>query len=235
MITLTDHLLHLDEHALAEATKHPFLQAASTSSLPVDRLKAWLAQDRLYASAYVNFIGAMLANIPVSKSSDRQETLEWRITDCLIDCLANIRVELKMFEDTAKLEGWLDDIAHSDLEASVQTRAYQDLFAGATAHGRPTIVPLVVLWATEESYLRAWRYARSHLDQSRQAKDMDVMQRTFIPNWSSPEFEQFVKNIRGLVDEAGGRIISGSKEWKECEQAYRQVLWAEREFWPSMD
>lgn len=148
MPSLTSHLLHLDEQALKEATNHPFLEAAATSSLPLPKLKAWLAQDRLYQMAYINFIASMLTMIGVPSGSDRETTLEWRATDLLIDCLTNIRQEMKLFEDTAASEGWLEDICN--VTPSVQTRAYQDLFAGATAQGRPLIVGLTVLWATEE-------------------------------------------------------------------------------------
>ena len=233
MPSLTSHLLHLDEKALKEATNHPFLEAAATSSLSVEKLKAWLGQDRLYQMAYINFIGVMLSMIGVPNGSDRENTLEWRAADLLIDCLTNIRQEIKMFEDTAQAEGWLEDIC--GMQPSVQTRAYQDLFAGATAQGRPLIVGLTVLWATEECYLRAWRYAWSKMDQGKNAKEKDVMQRTFIPNWSSAQFEAFVRRIGGMVNKFGGYYDEGSFEWRESETAFRQVMWAEREFWPQVD
>lgn len=223
MPSLTSHLLHLDDKALKEATNHPFLQAAATSSLPLKNLKFWLGQDRLYQMSYINFIGVMLATISVPNGSGRENSLEWRTADLLIDCLTNIRQEIKMFEDTAQAEGWLEDIC--DVSPSVQTRAYQDLFAGATAQGRPLIVGLTVLWATEECYLRAWRYAWSKMDQGMKVKEKDVMQRTFIPNWSSAEFEAFVRRIGGMVNKFGGYIEEGGYEWKECETAFRQVMW----------
>lgn len=222
MPSLTSHLLHLDEKALKEATNHPFLEAAATQSLPPDKLKAWLGQDRLYQMAYIGFIGQMLTMIGIPTGTGRESSLEWRATDLLIDCLTNIRSEMKLFEDTAQAEGWLDDICN--VQPSVQTRAYQDLFAGATAQGRPLIVGLTVLWATEESYLRAWRYAWSRMDQGMKAKEKNVMQRTFIPNWSSAEFEAFVRRIGGMVNKFGGYCEEGGYEWKECEIVFRQVV-----------
>jgi len=232
MPSLTAHLLHLDTRTLKDATTDPFLTAAATSSLPVDRLKAWLAQDRLYALSYVNFMGRLLARIPVPTTSDRELTLEWRAADMVIDCLTNIRRELKLFEDTADAEGWLEEIC--DAQPTVQTRAYQDLFAGATAQGRPLLVGLVTLWATEECYLRAWRFAWSKMDQGVRAKDKDVMQRVFIPNWSSAEFEAFVRKIGALVNKFGMTVEDGGPEWAECETVWRQVLWAEKSFWPKV-
>jgi thiaminase len=223
MPSLTSHLLHLDPSALKEATNHPFLTAAATSSLPKEKLIAWLAQDRLYQMAYVNFIAVMLSHIPVPSTADRESSLEWRAVDLLIDSLTNIRQEIKMFEDTAAAEGFFQDIC--DVKPSVQTRAYQDLFAGATAQGRPLVVGLTVLWATEECYLRSWRFAWSKMDQGLKASEKDVMQRTFIPNWSSAEFEAFVRRIGGLVNKFGGFYEEGSWEWRECEAVWGQVLW----------
>ena len=169
MPSLTHHLINLDSKALKDATNHPFLEAAATSQLPPEKLKSWLAQDRLYQLSYINFIGRMIATIPVPASPDRDSSLEWRAVDLLIDSLTNIRQEIKLFEDTAQAEGWMDEICVA--EPSVQTRAYQDLFAGATAQGRPLVVALTVLWATEECYLRAWRYAWSRMDQGRPARE----------------------------------------------------------------
>ena len=231
MPSLTSHLLHLEPLRLLEATQHPFLTAAAQSSLSPAHLQAWLAQDRLYALAYVNFIGTILSRVPIP-SSGRESSFEWRAADILIDALVNIKRELKLFEDTAAAEGWLDEICN--VTANVQTRAYQDLFAGAVVPSRPLVVSLVVLWATEECYLRSWRFAWTKMDQALTAKEKDVMQRVFIPNWSSPEFEAFVRRLGALVNKFGGGLEEDGWEWTECEEAWRQVLWAEKGFWPDV-
>jgi thiaminase len=242
MPSLTSHLIHLDPSALTHATEHPFLTAAAHATCPAEKLKHWLAQDRLYQLAYVNFIGAMLSHLPLPAGADRETSLEWRAADLLIDCLTNIRQEMRLFEDAARGEGWYEDICAVDMAR--ETRAYQDLFAGATAQGRPLVVGLTVLWATEECYLRAWRFAWGQMDEEvrksvkegrGEEEGRDVMQRTFIPNWSSPGFEAFVRRIGGLVNRYGGFYDRESWEWGECERAWRQVLWAEKEFWPSVE
>lgn len=244
MPSLTAHLLSLDPSSLKATTEHPFLLAAANNTLPLPLLQSWLAQDRLYQTSYITFIGAMLSKIPVPCVQDRKATLEWKTVDLLIDALANIREEMELFERTAREEGWLDGI--SDVKTQRETRAYMDLFAGATARGRPLVVGLVVLWATEEIYLRSWRYAWERLRVRRQAaedkgkeeeekgKEKDVMERVFIPNWSSPAFEAFVRRLGGLVNRFGGCYDPGSWEWRECEEVWAQVLWAEREFWPKI-
>ncbi|KAK5111664.1 hypothetical protein LTR62_004769 [Meristemomyces frigidus] len=233
MPSLTSHLLHLDPLTLKLATQHPFLESAATKSLSLDNLKSWLAQDRLYALSYTNFIGSLIAKTPVPTTTDRDTTLEWRTVDLLIDCLTNIRTEIKMFEETSQAEGWLEDIC--DVHPNLHTRAYQDLFAGAAAPQKPLIVGLTVLWATEECYLRSWTYAKSRMDLSLPSKEKDVMQRIFIPNWSSPEFQALVRRIGGLLNKFGTeRAEEDSWEWQECENAWRQVLKVEQEFWPDV-
>ncbi|TKA22062.1 hypothetical protein B0A50_08442 [Salinomyces thailandicus] len=233
MPSITGHLLHLEPLQLNAATQHPFLSAAATSSLHADDLKKWLAQDRLYALAYVNFIGSLLSKTAIPSVAARESTLEWRAADVLIDCLTNIRTELKLFEETAETEGWLDDIC--EVRPSVQTKAYQNLFAGAASPDKPLLVGLTVLWATEECYLRSWKYAATKMDHGLKSKDKDVMQRVFIPNWSSPEFEALVRRLGALVNKFGQAYDEEGWEWQQCEDTWRQVVWAEKEFWPAID
>lgn len=235
--SLTTHLLSLSPSSLQKATTHPFLALAATRQLPSHTLKSWLAQDRLYALSYIPFIGSLLTHLPIPTSPDREETLHWKIADALIDCLANIRREIRLFEDTARKEGFLGEICEGVEEGRV-TRCYGDLFAGAVGAGRGILGGLVVLWATEECYLRAWKGARemvvSYLEGANEEEEGDVMQRVFIPNWSSQEFEQFVGTLRGLVDELAVEmgVLEGSWEMRECEAAWKQVLWCEEMFWP---
>lgn len=239
MPSLTHHLLTVDPQALKRTTTHPFLSTAATASLPREKLIHWLAQDRLYQHAYIAFLGCMLAHIGIPSGSERESSLEWRAADLCIDTLCMLRDEMRMFEDTAREEGFYEDIC--GVEANVQTRAYQDLFAGATARGRPLVVGLVVLWGTEEAYLRSWKHAKARMEEEYEAGSelddgkKDVMQRTFIPNWTSPDFEAFVRRAGALVNRFGGYLEEGGFEWKECEQAWRQVLWAEEGFWPDVE
>lgn len=57
-------------------------------------------------------------------------------------------------------------------------------------------------WATEKCYLLAWSCAKDQAREvSEEIKSKDVMLNTFIPNWSSPEFEKFMDALEGLLDE----------------------------------
>ncbi|KAK5005274.1 hypothetical protein LTR28_007917 [Elasticomyces elasticus] len=235
--SLAGHLLDLDPQALHKATTHPFLLAAATASLPTSILTAWLAQDRLYALSYVPFIGTLLSKCALSSSSDRSESLQWRIADMLIDCLANIRRELNLFEDTARKQGWEEQVfgpGGNGVRPRVQTRAYMDLFAGAAAAEKSVLVGMTALWATEECYLRSWRYAAASIatPERGDAAARDVMRTTFIPNWSSEVFEAFVRRLKGLVDELAQGVAR--EEVERCEDAWRQVVWAEENFWPEV-
>lgn len=236
MPSLTSHLLSLDPTGLEKATQHSFLIAAATSTLPQDKLRHWLAQDRLYALSYVNFIGTLLAQISIPTTSNRENTIEWRIADCLIDALDNIRREIRLFEEIAESEGFKEAICN-EVECGRVTRCYQDLFAGSVSSGRPPlIVGLVVLWGTEECYFRSWKFVKTHCKSKSEGdgEGGDVMQRILIPNWTSPEFEAFVRRLGGLVNKLCNEwgVEEGGYVWKECENAWRQVVWCEGEFWP---
>ncbi|KAF1344209.1 hypothetical protein BDV97DRAFT_403154 [Delphinella strobiligena] len=225
---LTSHLLEHDPSAFIAATQHPWLHLAGTSSLDRTHLLAWLTQDRLYALNYVSFIGALLSKVSLPSTAARTETLEWRMTNLLIEALTNIRRELAMFEDVLRDEfGWTE----GGEKARLETRAYADVFAGASAPSKSLIEGMVVLWATEKCYLESWRYAKSRTSTSGQD---DVLQKTLISNWTSDEFVGFVDTIGGLVDELAAGLKEGDKVWVRCEQAWEQVLFAEEKFWPQV-
>jgi thiaminase len=87
---------------------------------------------------------------------------------------------------------------------------------------------MVTLWATEVCYLKAWSWARDQLVQNGE----DVMREVFIPNWSSEEFEGFVKRLGNLVDEMGR--AAEEEEVRECEEVWEMVVWVEKGFWPDV-
>lgn len=226
---LTQHLLSLDPQSLHHATHAPFLTKAATASLPAPIARTWLAQDRLYALNYANFVAALLAKVAIPSTSNRTQTLNWRIADCLIDCLTNIKTEVQLFEDVAAAQAWSEVL--DETTPNEATRDYQGLFAAACAPNASLLKGMVALWATEECYLRAWSGAAENLSKG-EARDDDVMAKTFIPNWSSKEFGQFVGVLRELVDEMGVDI--GEGERRECEGVWRWTLTVEKEFWPDV-
>lgn len=128
------------------------------------------------------------------------------------------------------------------------TRAYIDMFMSAGSPAVSLLEGLVVLWATEECYLRAWRYAAGFLGEredgnagsgeGREDADGGALRVRFIPNWTSREFEAFVRRIGEVVDEVAGSV-KGAEEGElmrgRCLEWWRQVLWLEERFWPDVN
>jgi thiaminase len=136
----------------------------------------------------------------------------------------------------------------------------QSLFTTTTtttgATTPPTLLPwlegALTFWGTERCYLEAWSWARDKAAERRESgehagkedRDGGALRKEFIPNWSSPGFEQFVDKLGRLVDEAVAEVLEG-KEGEERERVkgeilgrvegpWRTLLEAEREFWPDL-
>lgn len=254
----TAHIQTLHPSLFHSATQHPFLRAAGTGTLPPRVLSAWLSQDRLYAQSYIRFIGALLAKIRLpyhnpDSAKPGVATAEGRAVDVLIDALVNIRRELQFFGDVAKqynldLEALPIDADGEDVGAKVfgpnpTTHSYIDLFMSASSPATTVLEGLVVLWATEICYLRAWQYASSLSSSASSSspegdQDGGALRKHFIPNWTDPEFEAFVHKIGDVVDEMVG-LVKGSETREyllgRCGFWWRQVLWLEERFWPDVE
>ncbi|KAL4785650.1 hypothetical protein BJX76DRAFT_323853, partial [Aspergillus varians] len=269
---LTTHLPTTTPHSLHSATTHPFLRLAGSGQIPKPLLSQWLSQDRLYAQSYVRFIGLLLAKVHLPRTPTRtqtppkndeagaegndneNETIHEKILTILVSALTNIHTELRFFE-TVALEYGLDLNApaapttaaeeldgQKGFETGPVTQGYIDMFMSAGSSGTSLLEGLVVLWATEVCYLKAWRFARSFLASGENkeggAGDMDggALRERFIPNWASEEFEVFVKRIGDVVDELGEVELApgrgGKGELGRCERWWRQVVWLEERFWP---
>jgi thiaminase len=226
--SLTSHLIALDPPALSLATTHPFLIHAAQSTLPTATLTAWLAQDRLYALNYISFASSLLSKISIPTSSNRQSTLEWRVATAIVDCLTNVRTEVTLFEEVAEREEW--SAMFDEARPNTVTRMYADLFDGAATPRASLLKGMVTLWATEACYLQAWSYAASQMGERKDIDEKDVMRGTFIPNWSSQGFREFVQVLEDLVNEMGR--AASENDIKEAEDTWRQVLAVEEKFWP---
>jgi len=98
---------------------------------------------------------------------------------------------------------------------------------------------LIILWATEKCYHRAWSYASTFQPppQQRQqaSEDLDggALRKKFIPNWSSDEFAKFVQDIADVTDELAER--EGAMRKAEVYKAlWGHVLEIEKGFWPDV-
>lgn len=166
---LTQILLTHNPHLFSLATTAPFLHSAGLGTLPKPTLSKWLSQDRLYAQSYIPFIGALIARVhlPHAFVADKGSSLRWRIVKVLTTALQNIQRKLDFFEDVARKYGLELEASPSGyggsggvFHASNATRQYESLFRAFGNDTSMTLLEgLVVLWATEQVDLSAWRYA----------------------------------------------------------------------------
>ncbi|GAW18121.1 hypothetical protein ANO14919_075940 [Xylariales sp. No.14919] len=233
-----------------QATRSSFLRLGGQGRLPRETLSEWLSQDRLYAQAYVRFIGGLVSRVklPVDvDANDAGAALQWRILTMLEACLAGIMRELRFFEEAASRYG-LDLMAVGSNQHTFGpneiTRGYIDLFDSFTTQpreGSPRALfdGLVVLWATEKAYLTAWSYATQFSSLSMDfEKDLDggALRREFIPNWTSQDFQEFVNKIQDCVDAyAESQTGEDNTDARLVTAAaiVKTVFILEKEFWPA--
>lgn len=220
--SLSAHLTSLDPEAFRSATQAKFLENAGNGTLSKELLQEWLAQDRLYAQAYLRFASLLLANVPLPSTVSANHINE-RLADLIIEAITNIRQELKFFEDVAQRYGLA-------LEASVVSRGVQsyralftDIGEGIEKDTHGLLSGMVLLWGTEKCYLEAWKYASTFSSMSPMEADLDggALRREFIPNWTSDEFVRFVDRCENLMDE----IWDGQHRDRNSELLMRGMWW----------
>ncbi|TGJ87971.1 hypothetical protein E0Z10_g765 [Xylaria hypoxylon] len=230
------------------ATQSPFLRLGGQGRLPREVLSEWLSQDRLYAQAYVRFIGALVSHVKLPIDVDARgtnPTLQWRILTLLQACLAGIMRELQFFEETASSYN-LDLAAVAPGEytfgLNATTKGYIELFDSFAARSqeespRTLFDGLVVLWATENAYLAAWTYATQQSSSTDFEKDLDggALRKQFIPNWTSQPFHEFVKEIQECVDayaESQTGEDNTDARFVTAAAMVKKVFVLEEGFWP---
>ncbi|KAK4936979.1 hypothetical protein LTR10_022289 [Elasticomyces elasticus] len=244
--SLTNFLLNASPQGFNLATQHPFLQHAGKGTLPKTTLSRWLSQDRLYAQSYIAFIGALIARVdlPYEKVSHKPNSLQWRIVNLLSSSLENIHRELAFFDDTAGKYGLQLD-APSDPDTTfhpvLATEQYIEIFRSFGKDPSKSLLEgMVVLWATEACYLSAWTYASSFStergDDKPSSSDLDggALREAFIPNWTSSEFQSFVKEIAALTDLLGEQECVEGRELNLFGWLWLHILDTERRFWPEV-
>jgi len=233
---LTEKLIQSDAAGFKRATDAPFIVAARNGTVPKSTLSQWLSQDKLYAEAYIAFIGSLLTQITFTPQSSPIGTTNWRILEVLITMLQGIQLELTFFHSTAERYGlnlntpWEHE---STFTPNPVTKAYIDLFASASLLSCSLLEGMTILWATEYCYLKAWQNVVSKDRQVDFTQDLDggALRSTFAPNWTTDAFSETVTTLGNLVNE----LAEQDSERKDaCRIIWRQIIWLEERFWPSM-
>lgn len=241
---LTERLLRLNPELLKAATTHRFLRDAGKGELTKEQLEAWLTQDRLYITGgYVQLIGALLQKI----TPTRQEPSHIASTgfshklNVITAALTNIERELRFFEQTAGENSLRLDkvpLVSGAIGSSVHAQCIPDLMHPTTQEyidhiasvGRPDTLwsdAIILLWAMEIIYLKAWRFAASHRPTSasnENALGIETALDVLIENWTCSEFERFVDRLGALVDEI-------SADYTGADHIWTQTLSLEIRFW----
>ncbi|KAI0192893.1 hypothetical protein EV127DRAFT_425165 [Xylaria flabelliformis] len=235
------------------ATQSQFLRLGGQGRLERATLSEWLSQDRLYAQAYIRFIGGLISRVkmPVEAAAKggASATLQWRILTLLQGCLAGIMRELRFFEEATSSYN-LDLAAAYPGEQrfgpNATTKSYIELFDSFTTKPqeespRTLFDGLVVLWATEMAYLAAWSYANQHSGQHDAVTDFETdldggaLRKLFIPNWTSQPFRDFVEEIRECVDayaESQTGEDNADARFVTAAAMVKKVFVLEEGFWP---
>ncbi|KAI1621606.1 hypothetical protein EDD37DRAFT_124930 [Exophiala viscosa] len=198
-------------------------------------------------------IGALIARVdlPYQKVPHKSNSLQWRIVNLLSSSLENIHRELAFFDDTAERYGLqLDTPSRHDtaFTPELATQQYIEIFRSFGKDPSKSLLEgMVVLWATEACYLSAWTYASSFTpcpqsteikkeDEVSPTSDLDggALREAFIPNWTSSEFQSFVKQIAELTDVLAEQEAVAGRDLKPFEWVWLHVLDIERRFWPEV-
>ncbi|KAK1749535.1 hypothetical protein QBC47DRAFT_455789 [Echria macrotheca] len=266
---LTTHLLgRRDEYEAA--TQHPFLLAAAQGRLPKEALGRWLSNDRLYIHSYIRAAAKLLGSIDLPQSVSDHETHETQLVDWLIEALAAVRKEERLFIDVADRYGLSIELGPSISSNAASTQSLklpglvmiEDIFSSV---GRPQVskgwfstkelppsspIPwlegAVTFWGTEKCYLDAWTWAKNkqpHGSTARDDADGGALRQEFIPNWSSPQFREFVDRLGRLIDSAVADFVERSEDKDAAfkaivdrvEAKWLSLLAAEKAFWPDIE
>jgi thiaminase len=186
--SLTSHLLSLHPDIYKQATQAPFLLAAAEGRLSKKTLGRWLANDRLYLHSYIRAAGKMIAELDLPITTSETEAPETQLVDWLIEALAGVTREDKLFTDVARRYG-LDiqlEVHHPISDEVPSTDAvvvkeaaklpglvmieglFTEVGKPAEINVRdmktPTVLPwleaAVLFFGTEKCYLDAWSGAK---------------------------------------------------------------------------
>lgn len=238
---LTEHLLNLEPEKLEKATHHPFLKQVGELSVKSEHLKSWLIQDRYYTGGYVKMMGVMISRLSIyndqreveDKDASYSEDKAKRVLQTLSYALSNIYRETQFFTEILNREPYKKCVQPEGQKP--WTARYVE-FVKKVAHesGYDLGEALVVLWAMEVVFYRAWNYAKKANANSFAmafGQTTNVHTETckeLMTNWTMEEFKEFVDACAFLVDELDS---SDARRVASFEKVFRDILDLEVDFW----
>ncbi|KAG2191029.1 hypothetical protein INT46_006365 [Mucor plumbeus] len=238
---LTDHLLSLEKESFEKATQHKFLTQVGTLKVKPEHLKSWLIQDRFYTGGYIKMMGIMISRLPLYE--DQRELGDnnpfysvekaQNIIRVLSFALSNVHRESQFFTDILNREPYCQ--CEQSLRQKAWTSKYIDFVRKVAQEGGYDLgESLVVLWAMEIIFFRAWNFAKSvnaELQEKNGKDSADVHVSTcheLMSNWTMEEFNEFVNDCEALVNELD---TSDPRRLASFEKVYKDILALEVEFW----
>lgn len=194
---------------------HPFVLALAAGTLPEAAWRAWVQQDRVFVLEERRVAGALRAHgLPPA--------LE-RLCDQLDQALAH---EAAAFAAEAGRLGFA-----ADAEPWPVCLGYTAYLLEAARDG--LLEGLVALLGVERAYLDTWTAVRA-------SSPPGSPYRTWIENWTSDGFRDFVRELAGQVDELAGapppalaiRLETRFARVARFELAFWQMAWQGSD-WPS--
>ncbi len=175
------------------ATRHPFLVAVRDGTLPTAAFDTWLAQDHLFVADLLWFQARLLARAPRAA----QPVLVAGAT-ALVD-------ELTWFEGLATQR-------RLGLGAPAQpaTLAYRRLLERLDRAAPDDA--MTALWALEQTYLEAWRFAAPGAEPYREV----------VGHWTTPAFADYVGRLAVACTSREGPLVD---EVLAHEIAFWEMAW----------
>lgn len=174
-MTLSEQLVAENEALWRTWQPHAFTRAVAENTIEPAVFLRWVAQDYLFVSEGLRFLGVLLSKAPHAR------------LDGLADTIGAWKTELALFREHAAAAG-----ADLTVPPYLVTRAYVD-FLLATAHQEGFVVGWAVLYGVERSYHDAWRWALEH-------SAPDNPYRHWMENWGSDTFGAFVAHLAEVLD-----------------------------------
>ena len=175
------------------ATQHPFLAAVRDGTLPTAAFDTWLAQDHRFLGDLLWFQARLLARAPRAGQP------------VLAAGTAALVVELAWFERLADQRGL--DLGSQAQQATLAYLRLLELLDGTGFDDAMT-----ALWAVEQTYLEAWRFAAPGAERFREV----------VAHWTTPAFGDYVDCLGAACPSLAGPLVD---EVLVHEIAFWEMAW----------